>query len=186
VKQSGEHLIAADAESVWRALNDPEVLKSAIEGCERLERIADDRFEGVVKVKVGPVSAAFTGEVTLSDLDPPRGYTLSASAKGGPAGFGKGTARVTLTPEAGGVRLAYEVDAQVGGKLAQVGQRLIDAAARQMADNFFTRFAEAVGGPPEIASESAPPAVKNGTGLRAWIIVGVVVVLLGLLIALRR
>lgn len=186
MKQSGEHYIAANAETVWTALNDPEVLKTAIAGCERLERLGEDRFEGVVKVKVGPVSAAFTGEVTLTDLDPPRGYTLNASAKGGPAGFGKGTARVTLIPETGGVRLAYEVDAQVGGKLAQVGQRLIDAAARQMADDFFSRFAEAVGGPPEAAIAAATPAAKNGIGLRAWVIMGGVVVLLGLLFALRR
>src|SRR5207248_560475 len=150
MQQSGEYRIAATPEVVWRALNDPEILRQCIDGCESLTANGPDAFAAVVKARVGPVSATFTGEVKLADLDPPKAYTLQVSAKGGAAGFGKGTARVSLTDEGAATLLRYEVEGSVGGKLAQVGQRLIDGAARKMADDFFARFGEIVAPAPVV------------------------------------
>lgn len=155
MEQAGEYRIEAPADAVWRALNDPDVLARSVDGCQSMERVGDNAFKAKVKAKVGPVSATFDADVTLSDIDPPRAYTLSGQVKGGPAGFGKGTAKVQLVPDGGATLLRYQVEGSVGGKLAQIGQRLIDAAARKMADDFFARFAEIVGPAP---SEAAPPA----------------------------
>jgi carbon monoxide dehydrogenase subunit G len=139
--------------SVWRALNDPDVLARCIDGCQSMERISENVFRAAVKARVGPVSAVFNGEITLSDLDPPRTYTLTGAVKGGPAGFGKGSAKVTLAEADGVTTLRYEVEASVGGKLAQIGQRLIVATLRKTADGFFAKFGEAVA---PGASEPAP------------------------------
>ncbi len=159
MQMSGEYRIEAPREAVWAALNDPEVLKQAIPGCEEIEKVSDTELAAKVKVKVGPVSANFSGAVTLSDLDPPKGYTISGQGKGGPAGFAKGGARVRLEEDGAATILFYDVEAQVGGKLAQIGSRLIDATAKKMANDFFARFAEAVGGPaPEEAAEMPVPA----------------------------
>ncbi len=160
MQQSGEYRIAAPRERVWAALNDPEILKASIEGCESLERTADDTFNAVVRARVGPLSATFTGEVKLTDLDPPKAYTLEVSAKGGAAGFGKGTARVSLEDEGSATLLKYQVEGSVGGKLAQIGQRLIDAAARKTADDFFESFSRIVAPPAEPApgAEQASPS----------------------------
>lgn len=136
--------IDAPPETVWRALNDPDLLKAAIPGCKSIEKISDTEFKATAGVTFGPVSATFGGKVTLSDLDPPHGYRISGEGTGGAAGFAKGGATVRLTPKDGGTDLAYDVEASVGGKIAQIGQRFIDQAAKKMADDFFSRFAAAV------------------------------------------
>ena len=141
---NGERRIPAPRQKVWEALNDPEILKQSIPGCQEIETVSDTEFTAKVRAKVGPVSANFGGKVTLSDLDPPNGYTISGEGQGGVAGFAKGGAKVTLEEEGGETVLRYGVSAQVGGKLAQIGSRLIDATARKMADQFFTKFVEVV------------------------------------------
>ncbi|SMH43798.1 SRPBCC family protein [Azospirillum agricola] len=153
---SGNHRIEAPRERVWAALNDPEVLRQCIPGCEEVVRLSDTELTAKVVAKVGPVSAKFSGKVTLSDLDPPNGYTITGEGSGGAAGFGKGGATVALTDEEGATRLSYTARAQVGGKLAQIGSRLVDATARKMADDFFTRFTQIVG--PAATTESVGDA----------------------------
>jgi carbon monoxide dehydrogenase subunit G len=143
---NGEVQLAAPREAVWAKLNDPEVLKTCIPGCEELERTEGNGFRAVAKMKVGPVSARFKGRVTLSDLDPPNGYKISGEGEGGVAGFAKGGATVALAENAGGTLLTYDVEAQIGGKLAQLGQRLINGSAKKLADEFFANFAKAVQG----------------------------------------
>ena len=145
---SGEQQLAAPRETVWAKLNDPEVLKACIPGCETLEKLSDTEFQAVAITKIGPVKATFKGKVTLSDLDPPNGYRISGQGDGGVAGFAKGGATVALAPKDGGTLLSYNVEAQIGGKLAQLGQRLVNGAAKKLADDFFQRFAAAVAGPP--------------------------------------
>jgi carbon monoxide dehydrogenase subunit G len=152
--------IAAPPAVVWAALFDPAVLKACVPGCEDLTGTAADGFEAAVVQKVGPVKARFTGLVKLSDIVDGESCTISGEGKGGAAGFAKGAARIRLTPEGDGTVLAYEVDAQVGGKLAQLGSRIIDGFARKMADDFFTRFQEAVEGPAEPDAE--PEATPEG------------------------
>jgi carbon monoxide dehydrogenase subunit G len=145
MEMTGEFRIPARRERVWEALNDPEMLKRAIPGCETIEKITDTEFTAKVIAKVGPVKATFGGKVNLSDLDPPRAYTISGEGTGGVAGFAKGSAKVNLDEEDGdATRLRYAVQAHVGGKLAQIGSRLIDATSRKMADDFFGRFVEAI------------------------------------------
>ncbi len=141
---NGEMRISASREEVWAALNDPEVLQACIPGCTSLEATSDGGFKAKVTVKVGPVKAKFTGQVTLSDMDPPNGYTISGEGKGGPVGFAKGSAKVSLAEDQGATVLSYQVNATVGGKLAQLGSRLIDATARKYADDFFSTFNDLV------------------------------------------
>jgi carbon monoxide dehydrogenase subunit G len=143
---SGEVQLAASRDVVWEKLNDPAVLKSCIPGCEELETTEEGGFRATAKIKVGPVSARFKGKVTLSDLDPPNGYKISGEGEGGVAGFAKGGATVALTDKDGGTLLTYNVEAQIGGKLAQLGQRLINGSAKKIADEFFNNFAKAVQG----------------------------------------
>jgi carbon monoxide dehydrogenase subunit G len=158
---TGEQRIAASRTQVWEALNDPEVLKQCIPGCEALEKVSDTEFHADVTAKVGPVKAKFKGQVTLTDLDPPNGYTLSGEGKGGAAGFGKGEAKVTLEEDGDATILRYTVDAKVGGKLAQIGSRLVDGTARKMADEFFTSFNDIVSGGAEAPAEEIPETVKE-------------------------
>lgn len=141
---NGEIQLAAGREAVWEKLNDPAVLKTCIPGCEELERTEDGGFRAVAKMAVGPVSARFKGTVILSELDPPKGYKISGEGEGGMAGFAKGGAKVRLTEKDGGTLLSYDVEAQIGGKLAQLGQRLINGTAKKLADEFFSNFAKAV------------------------------------------
>ncbi|MBH5399031.1 carbon monoxide dehydrogenase subunit G [Bradyrhizobium sp. CNPSo 4010] len=141
---SGEIQLAAPREVVWTKLNDPIVLKACIPGCEELERIDDGGFRAVAKMKVGPVSARFKGKVTLNDLDPPRSYTILDEGEGGVAGFAKGGAKVSLLEREDGTLLTYHVDAQIGGKLAQLGQRLVNGTAKKLADEFFANFVRAL------------------------------------------
>jgi len=159
MQMTGQYRIEAPRETVWQALNDVEVLRQCIPGVEEIEKTSDTSFTAKVRAKVGPVSARFAGEVTLSDLDPPNGYTISGEGKGGAAGFAKGGARVRLADDGAATLLSYDVDAQVGGKLAQIGSRLIDGTAKKMADDFFSRFAATVGaGAAEPAAAPAPAA----------------------------
>ena len=153
---TGEYRITAPRQKVWDALNDPEILKQCIAGCQELEKTSDTEFSARVHTRVGPVSAKFTGKVELSDIDPPNGYRISGEGQGGVAGFAKGGATVKLTEDGAETILNYEANATVGGKLAQIGSRLIDSTARKMADDFFRKFAEAVGEPAEEAAEEAP------------------------------
>ena len=154
MQMTGQYRIEASRQAVWEALNDVEVLRACIPGVEEIEKTSDTGFTAKVRAKVGPVSARFAGEVTLSDLDPPNGYTIAGEGKGGAAGFAKGGAKVRLEDDGGATLLNYDVDAQVGGKLAQIGSRLIDGTAKKMADDFFARFAATVGGPAEAPAET--------------------------------
>ena len=162
MQMTGEQRIAAPRETVWEALNDPEVLKACIPGCEEIEKVSDTEMNAKVKAKVGPVSAKFQGSVTLSDLNPPESYRISGEGKGGAAGFAKGGAVVQLAEDGDGTLLTYEVDAQVGGKLAQIGSRLIDGTAKKLAGDFFEALNQHVAGPPaeeaEVEVEAAAPA----------------------------
>ena len=144
---SGEQQLAAPRETVWAKLNDPAVLKACIPGCESLDVIGENEFLAVATNKIGPVKARFKGKVRLTDLDPPNGYKISGEGDGGVAGFAKGGASVNLSDKDGGTLLTYNVEAQIGGKLAQLGQRLINGAAKKVADDFFANFAKAVSGP---------------------------------------
>jgi uncharacterized protein len=142
MKMSGEELIPAKRETVWRALNDPQVLKQAIPGCQSIAKLSDTKMEAKVQAKVGPVKANFTGIVELSDLDPPNGYRISGEGKGGLAGFASGGATVKLADAPEGTLLTYDVDAQIGGRMAMLGSRLIDSYARSQAEAFFEKFAQ--------------------------------------------
>jgi uncharacterized protein len=141
---SGEVQLPASREAVWTKLNDPVVLKSCVPGCEQLDKVSDTEFQAIASIKVGPVKARWKGKVRLSDLDPPNGYKISGEGEGGVAGFAKGGATVALADKDGGTLLSYNVEAQIGGKLAQLGQRLINSAAKKTADDFFANFAKAV------------------------------------------
>ena len=167
MEMSGEHAISAPRQAVWDALNDPDVLKACIPGCESLEMTSDTEMTAAVTTKVGPVKAKFKGSVTLSDIDPPNGYRISGEGKGGAAGFAKGGAQVTLSDsDDGGTMLHYTVDATVGGKLAQIGSRLIDASAKKLSREFFNAFAEHVAvelepKPEDVSAPEAEPAPAN-------------------------
>ena len=138
--QSGEYRIAAERGVVWRALNDPAVLSRCIKGCKSMEQRAEDQYDAVVKARVGPVSATFQAALELTDVNPPESYTINIAVKGGRAGFARGSAAVSLAPDGEATVLRYTAAANIGGKLAQIGSRLIDGAARKMADDFFKAF----------------------------------------------
>jgi carbon monoxide dehydrogenase subunit G len=146
MEMSGEQLIAAPQKTVWDALNDPEMLKASVPGCESIERSGDNEYQVLMVARVGPVSAKFKGKLTLSDVKPPDSYAISFEGQGGPAGFAKGGAHVRLAAEGEKTKLSYDVKASVGGKLAQIGSRLVDAAAKKVADDFFRNFKQKVGG----------------------------------------
>jgi carbon monoxide dehydrogenase subunit G len=174
----GEYRIPAARRAVWEALNDVEVLKAAIPGCETINRLSPTEIEATVVAKVGPVKASFKGLVTLSDIDPPNGYTISGEGKGGVAGFAKGGAKVRLADDPAGTLLSYDVTASVGGKLAQIGARLIDSTAKKLADDFFAHFgalaaARAAAMPPAQtvmtpapSSVTVPPAVAKAAPVK--------------------
>src|SRR5258707_3237779 len=145
MNMTGEERMAASRERVWEALNDPEILRGSIPGCQSLEKEADDRFSATVEVKVGPIGARFKGAVSLTDLTPPTGYTLILQGNGGVAGSVKGSANVRLSQDADVTIISYQVEAQVGGRMAQLGGPIIDATAKQIAGKFFARFGEIVG-----------------------------------------
>jgi hypothetical protein len=190
---TGEYRIPAPRETVWAALNNLDVLKACIPGCEELNKTSDTEFVARVIAKIGPVKAGFGGKVTLSDLDPPNGYTIIGEGQGGAAGFAKGSAKVRLEPADGGVAttLHYTADAQIGGKLAQIGSRLVEGSAKKLADEFFAAFAaqvsaaapapavaataEPVGQPVTQPSAIVPTAASSGLSPVVWI-VGLVVI----------
>ena len=153
----GEYRIPAPRTVVWAALNDIEVLKAAIPGCDTINRLSETQIEATVTAKIGPVKASFKGLVTLSDIDPPNGYTIRGEGKGGPAGFAKGGAKVRLADAGHETILSYEVDASVGGKLAQIGGRLIDSTAKKLADEFFAKFSVLA------AAQTTPATSSSGT-----------------------
>lgn len=151
---TGEYLVPAPLQRVWEALNDPRVLQASIAGCQSLEKISDTEFSAIVTTKVGPVSATFRGSVNLSELDAPHGYTLTGRGQGGAAGFAKMSSRVSLQPQGGQTLLRYTAQAEIGGKLASVGSRLVQAVAKKNADDFFAAFTRQLGGAPA----ALPPA----------------------------
>ncbi len=146
MEMNGSHLIPASRQTVWEALNDADVLRACIPGCKELEQASPTELSATVVTKIGPVKATFKGEVTLENLNPPESYTITGEGKGGIAGFAKGGADVKLTEAEGGTQLDYDVKAKVGGKIAQLGSRLIDSTAKKLAEQFFTNFSEHVGG----------------------------------------
>jgi len=204
MEMTGERRIAAPRTVVWDALNNPEILKASIPGCESIEMTGDNQLTAKVALKIGPVSARFGGKVELLDLDPPNGYRIQGEGQGGVAGFAKGGATVKLAEDGPGATLmTYDVKAQVGGKMAQLGARLIDSTAKSMADQFFDRFSAQVApapaapaiteaGAPAPAASTAPsslPAIGGfqipseimGLPLVAWIGIGITAVILVLL-----
>jgi uncharacterized protein len=158
----GEYRVPAPRQKVWEALNDPEILKQCIPGCDLLEKLSDTEMNGKVTARVGPVSAKFSGKVTLSEINPPESYTISGEGQGGVAGFAKGGAKVHLAEDGAETVLTYNADAQVGGKLAQIGSRLIQSTARSMADQFFSKFTNVVGGGSAPAAEPSPAPEAAG------------------------
>jgi uncharacterized protein len=152
MKLDGEVLLPAAREQVWKCLNDPEILMKCIPGCERLERKSDTCMSATSKLKIGPITAKFGGSVTFSDIDPPNGYKISGEGEGGVAGFAKGSAVVKLLEQEGGTLLSYVVEVQIGGKIAQLGQRLITGTAKKLSDKFFSDFAS------QMSEEAAPEA----------------------------
>ncbi len=185
---AGEYRIPAAQQRVWEALNDPAVLKACIAGCQQLDRIGDNEFSAIVATKVGPISATFRGSVNLCELEPPNGYTLIGQGQGGAAGFARMKARVGLKPDASDTVLSYSAQAEIGGKLASVGSRLVQSVARKNADDFFSAFARQLGGtgvvqPPPAPSATAPDAPRAqavpqfagagtwGAPVPAWLVV---------------
>ncbi|HJN04309.1 MAG TPA: carbon monoxide dehydrogenase subunit G [Alphaproteobacteria bacterium] len=181
MEMNGEYRIPASRQAVWEALNDPTTLKAAIPGCDTLDKVSDTELTAAVMIRVGPVKAKFKGRVTLSDIDPPNSLTISGEGQGGAAGFGKGDAKVSLGAEGNETVLRYAATAQVGGKLAQIGARLIDGAAKKLADEFFSSFVDAVAPAAEAVPVAAPPpAAPEGLAPVAWssLLVAVVLVIL--------
>lgn len=196
MQMTGEQMVAAPRQRVWEALNDPAVLAQCIPGCQSLDRDGDNRFVAAAEVKIGPIGARFKGAVELSDLDAPNGYTITGSGNGGVAGTAKGGAKVRLSDAAGGGTLvAYEVDAEVGGRMAQLGGPIIDATAKNLSGKFFAKFGEVVaggnvlaeqGGATSVAAVGGPaagvaPSVPGG-GLWGWVAALILAVVAGFLL----
>ena len=194
MEQAGEYRVSAVRGDVWEALNDPEILGACITGCEGVTRIDDEHFDVKVKAKIGPVSATFDAALELSDLDPPASYVIQGNVKGGAAGFAKGSAKVALAEDGAETVLTYQVHANVGGKLAQVGSRLVDGAARKMADEFFAAFSERMSAPageeqiasalPEDGTAASEEAEFESSGQRKIWIIAFVVLALAVILAI--
>jgi carbon monoxide dehydrogenase subunit G len=169
MEMSGEERIPASQDATWAALNDPEILKACVPGCEAIDLLGQNEYQVLMVARVGPVSAKFKGKLALSDLNPPHAYAIAFEGQGGAAGFGKGSARVQLAPDGDGTKLSYQVQASVGGKLAQIGSRLVDAAARKIATDFFAAFNEKVaalhGAPAAAHEEHLPEPVPRDPDL---------------------
>ncbi|HEX9811271.1 MAG TPA: carbon monoxide dehydrogenase subunit G [Burkholderiales bacterium] len=176
MEMSNAQLVPASAEETWKALNDPAVLKECIPGCESFERVSENEYALAMTANVGPVNAKFKGRMKLEDVDPPRSYRLVFEGQGGSAGFAKGSATVTLSPDPNGTKISYTVHAQVGGKLAQIGSRLIDGAAKKTANDFFGALVAGLGGTPKPVPQAPRPTGK--TNVWFWVAVGIVLVVL--------
>jgi len=183
---TGKYRIPASKQAVWDAMNDPEVLKASIPGCDSVEKISDTELKAKVTLKIGPVKAKFAGDVKLSDMDPPNGYTISGKGKGGAAGFGSGSATVSMTEDGGETILTYSAKASVGGKIAQVGQRLIDSTSKKLVDEFFANFVEhlaATGVSTPRASDSPAPddretnAAKPEKSNKSWLVIAGIIII---------
>lgn len=196
MEMQGSRDLSITQQQAWDALNDPEVLKQCIPGCDKVEANGPDAFSIGMALKIGPVAAKFTGKITLSDIHPPHSYTISFEGQGGPAGFGKGNAKVLLTPNGRGNTLSYTVQASVGGKVAQMGQRLIDGVAKSLAEDFFKRFdlamqaryPEAYAEPASDAAGAAVPTLESsneGPGMGALVFGGIVVIALAAYVFMR-
>ena len=188
---TGQYRIPAPRERVWAALNDPATLQASLPGCQSLDKVSDREFAAIVVAKVGPVRAKFNGNVMLSNLNPPESYTISGEGKGGAAGFAKGGADVRLIEEGEVTVLTYTAKADVGGKLAQLGSRLIDGTAKKMADEFFDNFSKQVAGPPpapapEAAPEAAAPAPAESLLHNKFVWAAAAIVILMILVLLFR
>ena len=193
----GSRQLAITQQQAWDALNDPEVLKACIPGCDKVESTGDNQYAIGMSVKVGPVAAKFAGKITLSDIVAPKSYSINFEGQGGAAGFGKGNSAVILTPNDAGCELSYTVHASVGGKIAQLGQRLIDGVAKSMAEDFFKRFVEAMqaaypaayaakaeSGTPDLMASSAPKS-SDKAGIPAWVWIGIAAVVVVAYFAMR-
>lgn len=199
MEMQGSRQLAITQQQAWDALNDPAVLKTSIPGCDKVEPTGENRYSIGMALKIGPVAAKFTGKIALSDINPPQSYTISFEGQGGPAGFGKGSAKVQLTPNGRGTELGYSVQASVGGKIAQLGQRLVDGAAKSIAEDFFKRFDDAMQQrhPEAYAAQAqadaiagvvvAPVAVPSGglLGLPLWVWIAGAVALVVVVALLR-
>ena len=197
---TGQQRIAAPIDKTWVALNDPGILKECITGCESLDRVSDNEYTVAMAVRIGPVNAKFKGKLALDNLDPPRGYTINFEGQGGVAGFGKGSADVKLTPDGGATVLDYTARAQVGGKIAQIGSRLVDMAAQKMADDFFAAFNARVAPPHGIddaasqiagakgvdAGGRAGDKPSGGSGVPKWVWIAGAIVIVAIVIWLAR
>lgn len=172
----GDTLIPADRRTVWKALNDPEMLRACIPGCQSLEKLSDTEFTSSVRAAIGPVSATFGAKITLTEIEPDRGYTITGEGKGGAAGFARGKARVDLHDEVGGTRLRYGADVNVGGKLAQVGSRLIQGTAKKLSEQFFGNLTEELGGSATAPEVLRPAASTPAGGRDRWLLWGAVIV----------
>jgi uncharacterized protein len=195
----GSRQLAITQQQAWEALNDPDVLKTCIPGCDKVEATGENQYAIGMALKVGPVSAKFSGKITLTDINPPASYKLSFEGQGGPAGFGKGSAAVTLTPNADGCELAYTVNASVGGKIAQLGQRLVDGAAKSMAEDFFKRFdqemqrrhpdayaAKMVMGDVGEPATGHPEVAADRSGVPSWVWGAAIAVVVAIAVAVSR
>ncbi len=187
MEMSGEQRIPLPQQQVWEALNDPAILKACIPGCDSIDRVSDHEYKVAMTAAIGPVKAKFSGKLLLADMNPPHSYSLAFEGSGGAAGFGKGSAQISLAPgDDGGTLLTYKATASVGGKLAQIGSRLIDGVAKKMSDDFFARFNKTVAPAAGAASQTAgaqPDASAGGTSklalpVWAWVVGGIVVLLI--------
>ena len=178
-------LLPVDRETAWKALNDPEALKAAIPGCESIEATGENEFAVVMTSAIGPVKAKFRGKLVLADVVALERYTLHFEGQGGPAGFGKGTATVELADEGSQTRLTYKASAQVGGRIAQVGQRLIDAAAGKLADDFFAAFSSRLAPEAGIVSNVDSPAGRRAPAKPLWIVIALIALLVAMTLAMR-
>jgi len=191
MEMTGEQLIPLPQQRVWEALNNPEILKACIAGCESMERVSDTEYKVTLSAAVGPVKARFNGKLLLTELNPPTSYSLAFEGSGGAAGFGKGGAQVRLSPEGNSTRLSYSAKATVGGKLAQIGSRLIDGVAKKMSDDFFVKFNQTLS--PVRAPVAAPHVESHGagtareSGMWLWVIAaGALVALFGIYSAITH
>nr|WP_315225898.1 carbon monoxide dehydrogenase subunit G [uncultured Limnohabitans sp.] len=169
MEMQGTRQLPVSREQAWDALNNPEVLKRCIPGCDKFELVGEHRYAVGVAIKIGPVSAKFSGTVTLQDIDPPNGYALVFDAQGGVAGFGKGESNVSLTPNDQGCELRYTVQSRIGGKLAQLGQRLVDGAAKSLAEDFFKRFEATFDVPAVVNADLPVPGTGQGVASSTWV-----------------